>query len=389
MNSVPMQVDFSGKASHEAAACELVAPPASVTPLEPRAGEGPHTWIEYSQHPAYAAFVHQGSLAERIRSLSLFAYYFAIIVCKRVCSYELIPAHLRRPRTLRGAIAFAAAALGNASAKLVPGLRRNRVGHGQPIFGALNADGVCVARMDPTTYARVKAAVGPLIAQLRRARGARSGGGREFEESRGAALRTAHSELFAAVEDMLARSGTLDACSGYIGHPVTLVDVNPQVNDCSDDFWQRIFPDVAAHDCPTAYFHRDASGGDIKAILYLSDVGSENGPFCYAVGSHRVRGSTIGDWIEETNDQSGFSGTAPECRRRFSALPKALRRKCAFGNDIQAGSDIARRLLGSQWTIEAAQGHLVLFDTKGIHRGGMVQRGERIVLTCVIGSARR
>jgi len=70
---------------------------------------------------------------------------------------------------------------------------------------------------------------------------------------------------------------------------------------------------------------------------------------------------------------------------RFAALPKVLQRKCAFGNDILANTEIAERLLAAEWTITAERGHIVLFDTKGFHRGGMVTRGERLVLTCVIG----
>jgi hypothetical protein len=389
MNSVPMQADFPATESSKVAPCELLAPPPTVVSIEPKPGEGPHNWIDYRQHPAYAPLVQQASFAERIKSLSRFAFYFGVIVCKRLSSYELIPAHVRRSGSLRGAIAFAGSVSRNACQKLVPSLRHHRPGRGGPILRALNAHGLCVAKMEPSAYARVRTAVSPLIAELRRARGMRSGGGREFEESRGAAIRTAHAELFIAVEDMLAQSGALDACSSYIGYRAKLVDVNPQVNDPSDDFWQRIFPDLGARDRPAAYFHRDASGGDIKAILYLSDVGPQNGPFCYAVGSHRVRSSTLENWVEETNDQSGFSGTDSRSRRLFAALPNALQRKCAFGNDMESGTQIVQRLLGSQWSIEAPQGYLVLFDTKGIHRGGMVREGERVVLTCVIGSARR
>ncbi len=214
-------------------------------------------------------------------------------------------------------------------------------------------------------------------------------GGRDFAESRASALRTENADLFACVEQMLTQSGVLDGCSAYLGHSAKLVDVNPQINDSSDDFWQRVFPDLPSSPLPTAYLHRDASGGDIKAILYLSDVGPDNGPFSYALGSHRVPRTRLTDWIEETNDQSGASGTARADRQSFIALPAKLQRKCAFGNDILPATEIATRLNAAEWTIEARRGHLVIFDTKGFHRGGMVKEDERVVLTCVIGTARR
>ena len=117
----------------------------------------------------------------------------------------------------------------------------------------------------------------------------------------------------------------------------------------------------------------------------MSDVGPENGPFCYVLGSHKTRSATLGDWIEEANDQGPLSGTSRESRRVFAALPKALQRKCSCGNDMLPDSDVAQRLLAAEWTITAPRGHVVLFDTKGFHRGGLVDRDERIVMTCVLG----
>ena len=67
------------------------------------------------------------------------------------------------------------------------------------------------------------------------------------------------------------------------------------------------------------------------------------------------------------------------------SLPRLMRRKCAFGNDVRPGSEFAARILRSEWVILASRGHLVMFDTKGFHRGGMVTEGERAVITCVIG----
>lgn len=365
----------------------LVPPPAYVQRFAAWPDEGPGTWISYDKHPAYASLVASASISTKVAALAGFTKYFALILCKRLISYELIPAHLRRPRSLRGLWRFFRTGLANATHKLIRTAQQQNAASGAPVQAALGHDGVCVAKVDAESVDRIQKAVRPLIEQLRQARGSRTSRGRDFSESRGTALRTAHGDLFAAVESMLQRSGILDGCSAYIGHPAQLVDCNPQINDPSDDFWQCIFPDRAAELRPAAYFHRDASGGDIKAIIYLSDVGPNNGPFSYAIGSHHGRGSNLIDWIEETNDQSGYSSTQAAARRRFSALPAVLRRKCAFGNDLLPGTEITERILQSEWIIEASQGHIVLFDTKGLHRGGMITEGERVVLTCVIGSS--
>ena len=69
----------------------------------------------------------------------------------------------------------------------------------------------------------------------------------------------------------------------------------------------------------------------------------------------------------------------------FAALPRKLRQKCAFGNDLKADSPMLEEIVRATWKITAPAGSVVLFDTKGIHRGGMVEQGERRVLTCVLG----
>jgi ectoine hydroxylase-related dioxygenase (phytanoyl-CoA dioxygenase family) len=166
---------------------------------------------------------------------------------------------------------------------------------------------------------------------------------------------------------------------------VSVVDINPQINDSSDDFWQRFFPDLAIEKPATAYCHRDASGGDVKVILYLSDVALENGPFSFILGSHRHRPGKFANMVQELNDTSGFSATDPKARRLFAALPSFLRKKCAFGNDLQTESEAAKQILAAEWKITANKGHAVVFDYKGHHSGGMVLEKERIVLTCVIG----
>ena len=384
MNTVSTSIDRPSAAANQFPAAHIVPVPVGLVPFSARAGEDSGDWISYASHPAYRELVESSVLKARLASTLVFAKYFSVILCKRLVSYELIPAHLRNSRSVGGALRLLRAAAGNAVRKL-----RHRTASGagstNPVQSTLARDGVAVAKIDSLQLARISTSAQPLFDQLRQRRGDRSEGGRAFDESRSSARRNADAELYAAVELMLHSSGILEGISSYMGRPASLIDVNPQINDKSDDFWRNIFPDLPAADRPAAYFHRDASGGDVKAILYMSDVSPANGPFSYAVGSHRSRSSSLAEWVEETNDQSACAGTGPRNRARFAALPAVLQRKCSVGNDILPGTEIAGRLLGAEWSITAARGHIVLFDTKGLHRGGMVASGERLVLTCVIG----
>lgn len=380
----PPPIGQADAAASDASLLEIVAPPVSMQRLSVRADDGPGPWIDYRSHPAYRDFAASAGLTDRIAALLSFARYFALILCKRLISYELIPAHLRNDRSAGGLLRLLQRAALHVLHRVAPP-KPARSDAGDQVLHHLRNDGVCVLQIDPAQFARLLALAQPEYDALRRRRGVQTQGHRDFDESRATALRTSSGALFDQVEAILETSGALQGVAAYIGRKASLIDANPQINDTSDDFWQHIFTDLPATDRPNRYMHRDASGGDVKAIFYMSDVGPANGPFSYVLGSHRARSSTLVDWIEEANDQGPLSGTNLRSRQVFAALPQALQRKCSCGNDLLPGTEVSERLLAAEWTILAPRGHVVLFDTKGFHRGGLVKQDERIVLTCVMG----
>ena len=335
-------------------------------------------------HPAYRDFMVGVRIGARLKALRVFTCNFTLILIKRLISYELIPAHLRRPRTIAAWLRLLRRATQHVVKKFSPP-KAHFNATGFTVQGRLSIDGICVLQIDPTQYAELQALSLPQYETLRQRRDARTTSLRAFEESRAYAMRTSDAALFAQVESILLSSGAMDGVSAYLRREASLIDVNPQINDVTDDFWQHIFSDLPAEDRPARYLHRDASGGDVKAIIYMSDVNTDNGPFSYVLGSHNTRSPTFGNWIEEANDQGPLSGTGRESRRIFAALPRVLQRKCSCGNDLVANNPLIKKLLRSEWTITSPGGYLVLFDTKGFHRGGLVSKGERIVLTCVMG----
>lgn len=336
--------------------------------------------LDYAAQPAYAPFM-KASMPRRIAATARFVSSLLPLAAKRLANYELIPNEVRMRRDVIGRLGLLASGLRNLSVRT-----RGRGEPASPAARALAGDGVVVVTSSSAAIAPVEAASAGAFAKLEQARRARTGGKREFVESRFHANRRDETRLFATMEAFLAGAGILDAASEYIGRPAKLVDVNPQINDRSDSFWKDVFPDMDLPRLPkTAYFHRDASGGDLKAIVYLSDVQPSNGPFGFVLGSHRLPISRWGDFICEANDHNGLAHTDPISRRRFAALPARFRQKGAFGNDLPDEYPASREIVGATWSITGPKGSIVLFDTKGIHRGGMVEQGERRVITCVIG----
>ena len=103
-------------------------------------------------------------------------------------------------------------------------------------------------------------------------------------------------------------------------------------------------------------WHRDSPHrSQFKAILYLSDVAPENGPFEYIEGSHLVSES-----LRMVRD-----GRTQPNQYRFSEDEIARIVSCgAFPR-----------------TFAASAGTLLLVDTKGIHRGRPIETGTRYALT--------
>lgn len=103
-------------------------------------------------------------------------------------------------------------------------------------------------------------------------------------------------------------------------------------------------------------WHRDSFFNQFKAIIYLTDVTKENGPFEYITRSHLVR--------QKFSDHSNYG--IPLKSPRIEDAP-------------------VRRLIAAQpgrhRILTASMGTLVLADTTGIHRGMPLTRGERFALT--------
>ena len=358
----------------------FLRPPKAVSVFDPRACPAPQR-IDYRAHPAYGELARNPPAGRRLRATGRFLASLVPLLVKRIIHYELIPNEVRSDRSLPGRLRFLGAGLRNA----VTGGRRPHDAT-LPMTADLQRQGCSVVVVPPEAVGRIEEAAASAFDMLAQRRAARSAGEREFDESRLSGDRHSQAHLYAAIDSVLEQAGVIAAASEYLGRPARLVDVNPQINDRSDSFWRNIFPDLKLEALPgTAYFHRDASGGDLKAIIYMTNVTETNGPFSYVVGSHRLALSRLDNFICEANDHNGLGGTDPEVRTVFASLPRKFRQKGSFGNDLPDDAPASAEILRASWAITGPKGAVVLFDTKGIHRGGMVDEGERRVITCVIG----
>jgi hypothetical protein len=101
-----------------------------------------------------------------------------------------------------------------------------------------------------------------------------------------------------------------------------------------------------------------------KALLYLQDVDEKNGPFVYYQRSHLA-----GAWKERYFREYEADGDEGRYGYFFPHEMKRILREQGFKE---------RMCLGTAGTV-------ILADFRGIHRGTMLEKGERVILNNVFG----
>jgi hypothetical protein len=104
-------------------------------------------------------------------------------------------------------------------------------------------------------------------------------------------------------------------------------------------------------------WHRDAFGYQFKALLYLSDVTDDNGPFEYMAGSHKL-------W------RVGLDSAL----KRFPAPPESRIDRDHVDRLVERGVLRPRRF-------PARAGTVILANTAGVHGGAPLKSGSRYALT--------
>ena len=151
----------------------------------------------------------------------------------------------------------------------------------------------------------------------------------------------------------------------------------------------------------TMYAHLDETVYAPKSIVYLSQVGSDNGPTsCYPGLYARLQNSALQDIIGRVVGRVGSSPTSSlnsyyaatyhqtagseNFRRHFMSLPSELRFNSHFGWDVMPGSELESVMKSEELVMTGPAGKFIVFDgSQLLHRGGLIEAGERIALQVV------
>ncbi|MDG2089264.1 MAG: phytanoyl-CoA dioxygenase family protein [Arenicellaceae bacterium] len=182
---------------------------------------------------------------------------------------------------------------------------------------------------------------------------------------------------------ILAQLDVINIAKQYCKTPnVRISGFKLRIQEADSEFKQNLFKDVGYKVPTTNYMHIDSSfrRSQIKMVFYLNKVTASNGPFRYVRGSHKIKDPIWRKISRRVNHKNGYQAWDAAGRERFMKLPKFLRHKAEFGNDLLPENKYHKILMDEEVTVTSKDGNFVLFDNAGIHRGGLIETGRRISL---------
>jgi len=194
--------------------------------------------------------------------------------------------------------------------------------------------------------------------------------------------------------ELLEESGVRPAINHSSRYPMDLEYAALQLSHEDEQWWKNCYEDLGITTSQGSYLHFDQDYNLIKAILYLKPVKISNGPFSVIPNSERFVPSYSREaffkrldaeiqplYLEDPEETSAYYRKhfkLQKFRKEFVKLPSVLQGTSHFGDDLLESSPVAQELLKNEQKIIGDLGQFVVFrGGKILHRGGMVEKGER------------
>ena len=195
--------------------------------------------------------------------------------------------------------------------------------------------------------------------------------------------------------------GILDDVSNYIGKDYFVSGVALELSVPKSTWWKK--KETTKNIPKTLYAHVDESLIYPKSICYLSDVNMSNGPTSIFPNIYSdLKLNFLQDIIGRVIDQVGSKSNSElnklynnnveqkfQCeifKSHFLKLPLDLRFYSHFGWYVEPESELENIMVENEIKILGNKGKLVVFDgAKVLHRGGLIENGNRLALQVVFG----
>ena len=197
-------------------------------------------------------------------------------------------------------------------------------------------------------------------------------------------------------------AGIFDALSAFYGANHQTADFVVHYSHPKDT-WFRMFDDLGLDMPKTTQMHFDLAFSPPKAMLYLNEVGEEQGPFSiipkssdwehfdFELAFKKEVLYGVSHYTNLTHGKSVRGNTSifrfSEARSAFASLPKDLRGTSHPGDHILNETEMSAALLRAERKIIGDAGTMPLFaGSHVLHRGGLVRSGERIALQIIFST---
>jgi hypothetical protein len=246
--------------------------------------------------------------------------------------------------------------------------------------------------------AKIQSIVNPLIREFRKR--AADGKLKRSDLSQDSGL--ANWRVGALLDKEFRKQGVFKILAEAFGVRYTYTGMSIELSVAGSTWWK----DSLGQSTPpaTMYAHLDETVYAPKSIVYLSEVTRENGPTsCYPGLYREIQNSALQDIIGRVVCRVGATAGSPlnsyyaatyhqtvgseNFRRHFMSLPGELRFNSHFGWDVIPGSELESRMKAEELVMTGSAGKFIVFDgSQLLHRGGLIEAGERIALQVVFYS---
>lgn len=170
----------------------------------------------------------------------------------------------------------------------------------------------------------------------------------------------------------------IELVQNFLNVPWRVKDLTIHVSKPGDKHHYQQF-----RDCETVTkllnLHVDPKPGIMKAIIYLSDVGEDDGPF-QAIESKDWEYDELQRIYAWGNSVGNYCHTR-EHRRVANAFPSRYRRNAIIGRLISDESELSDWFLSNLVTYTSDIANVIVFDPCfNFHRGGICKAGTRVNL---------
>jgi hypothetical protein len=194
--------------------------------------------------------------------------------------------------------------------------------------------------------------------------------------------------------------GTLDAVSAYTGRKTQVLGLALELSVPQATWWRSAI-DGLERPPATLYAHMDETIACPKAIVYLTDVAEKNGPTsCYSGAYEAMQLNPFQELVGRVVGTVGARADSPlkalyakqyhqsmnseNFRRHFMRLPTSLRFNSHLGWDVLPGSAAEAQLVKIERKMIGPAGTFIAFDgARLLHRGGLMEAGERVALQVI------